>query len=73
MLIHLSDDLSSISGSDSSDEDTIDTIAIAQGKIFLKNANGSVFSMYKCLIAEKKVCLKCNIYWSFTYHYFRKN
>lgn len=50
------DDLSSISGTDSSEEDTVDTLASAQGKIFLKNTSGMVFSMYKCLIADKKVC-----------------
>ncbi|CAG9860575.1 unnamed protein product [Phyllotreta striolata] len=48
------DDLSSISGSDSEKEDTLDTYATAQGKIFLKSESNKVFSLYKCLLFDKK-------------------
>ncbi|KAJ8950586.1 hypothetical protein NQ314_007810 [Rhamnusium bicolor] len=48
------DDLSSISGSDSEKEDTLDTYATAQGKIFLQNNTGTVFSMYRCLLFDRK-------------------
>lgn len=48
------DDLSSISGSDSEKEDTLDTFAIAQGKMFLRNKDNKVFSLYKCLMFDKK-------------------
>ncbi|CAH0564012.1 unnamed protein product [Brassicogethes aeneus] len=48
------DGVSSISGSDSEKEDTIDTLATAQGKIFLQNDSKTVFSLYRCLILEKK-------------------
>jgi hypothetical protein len=51
----LLDDVSSISGSDSEVEDTLDTYATAQGKIFLQNDEGKVFSMYACLLYDKKV------------------
>jgi hypothetical protein len=54
------DDLSSISGSDSEDEDTLDTYATAKGKIFLQNDQGKVFSMYACLLYDKKVSDKDN-------------
>nr|XP_023023926.1 ankyrin repeat and zinc finger domain-containing protein 1-like [Leptinotarsa decemlineata] len=47
-------DLSSISGSDSEKEDTLDTYAIAQGKIFLQNDKREVFSMYRCLLFDRK-------------------
>lgn len=49
------DDISSISGSDSEKEDTLDTYATAQGKIFLQNDEGKVFSVYACLLYNKKV------------------
>ncbi|KAG5889111.1 hypothetical protein JTB14_003914 [Gonioctena quinquepunctata] len=48
------DDLSSISGSDSEKEDTLDTYAIAQGKIFLQNRNKEVFALYRCLLSDRK-------------------
>ncbi|XP_072375831.1 tRNA endonuclease ANKZF1-like [Diabrotica undecimpunctata] len=48
------DDLSSISGSDSEKEDTLDTYATAQGKIFLKNKSNQVMSLYKCLMLDRK-------------------
>ncbi|XP_018562203.1 ankyrin repeat and zinc finger domain-containing protein 1 [Anoplophora glabripennis] len=48
------DDLSSISGSDTEKEDTLDTYATAQGKIFLQNKLGQVFSMYRCLLFDRK-------------------
>ncbi|KAL1494415.1 hypothetical protein ABEB36_010017 [Hypothenemus hampei] len=41
------DDVSSISGSEEEEEDSLDTIASAQGKIFLKNQQGLVFSLYR--------------------------
>ncbi|KAL3273245.1 hypothetical protein HHI36_014699 [Cryptolaemus montrouzieri] len=47
------DDLSSISGSDSEKEDTLNTYAAAQGKIFLQSGN-QIFSLYKCLAFKKK-------------------
>ncbi|XP_017784983.1 PREDICTED: ankyrin repeat and zinc finger domain-containing protein 1-like [Nicrophorus vespilloides] len=55
--VKLADDLSSISGSDSEKEDvTIESLATAQGKIFLRGGpNGVIFSLYRCLLAEKKV------------------
>ncbi|XP_057657991.1 ankyrin repeat and zinc finger domain-containing protein 1-like [Diorhabda carinulata] len=48
------DDVSSISGSDSEKEDTLDTFANAQGIIFLKNDKGAVVSLYKSLVMNKK-------------------
>ncbi|XP_019869658.1 ankyrin repeat and zinc finger domain-containing protein 1 isoform X1 [Aethina tumida] len=49
------DDLSSISGSDSEkEEDNLDTYATAQGKIFLKSETGRVFSLYRCLLLDRK-------------------
>lgn len=48
------EDVSSISGSDSEKEDTLDTIASAQGKIFLENKDKQVFSIYRCLLFSKK-------------------
>ncbi|CAH1995768.1 unnamed protein product [Acanthoscelides obtectus] len=48
------DDLSSISGSESEKEDSLDTLAVAQGKLFLQNASTTVFSIYKCLIFDRK-------------------
>ncbi|KAK9887756.1 hypothetical protein WA026_000071 [Henosepilachna vigintioctopunctata] len=48
------DDISSISGSDSEKEDTLDSFATAQGKIFLQNGEGHTFSLHKCLIFNKK-------------------
>lgn len=54
-LLYFLDDLSSISGSDTEREDTLDTFATAQGKIFLQNDKMVVFSLYKCLICDRKV------------------
>lgn len=51
----LIDDLSSISGSDTEKEETLDTFATAQGKIFLQNDQNLVFSLYKCLVCDRKV------------------
>ncbi|KAJ8942038.1 hypothetical protein NQ318_002792 [Aromia moschata] len=48
------DDLSSISGSDTEPESTLDTYATAQGKIFLQNDKGQVFSIYRCLLFDRK-------------------
>nr|XP_022906553.1 ankyrin repeat and zinc finger domain-containing protein 1-like [Onthophagus taurus] len=48
------DDVSSISGSDSEEEQSLDTLAGAQGKIFLKTSTGKVLGMYKCLLGNKK-------------------
>ncbi|KAF2895622.1 hypothetical protein ILUMI_10552 [Ignelater luminosus] len=49
------DDISSISGSESEEkEDSLENIAAAQGKIFLKTGQGKVFSVYRCLLFEKK-------------------
>lgn len=52
--------MSSISGSDTEEEqDTLDALATAQGKIFLKNQTGQVFSLYKgVLLIDKKVCVE---------------
>ncbi|KRT85187.1 hypothetical protein AMK59_1459, partial [Oryctes borbonicus] len=49
------DDISSISGSESDEEETLDTMATAQGKIFLRNVTGHVLSMYRCLLVGKKM------------------
>ncbi|KAF5295152.1 hypothetical protein FQR65_LT10540 [Abscondita terminalis] len=49
------DDLSSISGSDSEEEEeSLENIATLQGKLFVKNAEGSMFSLYRCLLFHKK-------------------
>ncbi|XP_066140469.1 tRNA endonuclease ANKZF1-like [Euwallacea fornicatus] len=51
------DEVSSISGSDSEEDeqDSLENIATAQGKIFLENAKGQVFSMYRgVLMVDKK-------------------
>ncbi|KAK4874736.1 hypothetical protein RN001_014096 [Aquatica leii] len=48
------DDVSSISGSDSEKEDSSENIAILRGRLFLKNSEGVVFSLYRCLLFEKK-------------------
>ncbi|XP_030751996.1 ankyrin repeat and zinc finger domain-containing protein 1-like [Sitophilus oryzae] len=48
------DDVSSISGSDTEEEDSLDTYATAQGKIFLQNKKGQVFSLYRGLFLDKK-------------------
>ncbi|EFA08600.1 tRNA endonuclease ANKZF1 [Tribolium castaneum] len=48
------DDISSISGSDSEKDDNLDSFATAQGKIFLQNEQGTVFSIYACLLYRKK-------------------
>lgn len=54
-LCLLADEVSSISGSDSEEkEETLDTIAMAQGKIFLESKSRVVFSMYKCLLFDRK-------------------
>ncbi|XP_044760644.1 ankyrin repeat and zinc finger domain-containing protein 1-like isoform X2 [Coccinella septempunctata] len=55
------DDISSISGSESEKEDSLDTFATAQGKMFLQNKNGQIFSIYKCLIFNKKDDVNENI------------
>ncbi|RZC34749.1 ankyrin repeat and zinc finger domain-containing protein 1 [Asbolus verrucosus] len=55
------DDISSISGSDSEKEDTLDAYATAQGKIFLQNSEGKVFSMYACLLCNKKEELRDDV------------
>ncbi|CAG9826943.1 unnamed protein product [Diabrotica balteata] len=55
------DDLSSISGSDSEKEDTLDTYATAQGKIFLKNKSNQVISLYKCLMLDRKEEISENV------------
>ncbi|XP_045476125.1 ankyrin repeat and zinc finger domain-containing protein 1-like [Harmonia axyridis] len=55
------DDISSISGSESEKEDTLDTFATAQGKIFLQNKSGQIFSIYKCLVFNKKDDINENI------------
>nr|CAI5819360.1 unnamed protein product [Callosobruchus analis] len=47
------DEVSSISGSDSEKEDTLD-LAVAQGKLFLQNASKTVFSIYKCVVFDRK-------------------
>ncbi|KAI4456407.1 ankyrin repeat and zinc finger domain-containing protein 1 [Holotrichia oblita] len=49
------DDISSISGSESENEETLDTMATAQGKIFLRNVVGQVLGMYRCLLVGKKM------------------
>lgn len=54
-FVFFADDISSISGSDTEKDDMLDNIAAAQGKIFIQNSKGQVFSMYKCLLADKKV------------------
>ncbi|KAH1016797.1 hypothetical protein HUJ04_007966 [Dendroctonus ponderosae] len=51
------DEVSSISGSDSEDDDpnTLDTFATSQGKIFLQNGSGQVISLYRgVLLVDKK-------------------
>lgn len=50
------DDVSSISGSDTDEDEqeSLDMFATAQGKIFLQNKNGLVFSLYRCLLLDKK-------------------
>ncbi|XP_050296486.1 ankyrin repeat and zinc finger domain-containing protein 1-like [Anthonomus grandis grandis] len=49
------DDISSISGSDSEEEEnSLDTYATAQGKMFLKNKSGQIFSLYKCIFISNK-------------------
>ncbi|KAJ8971834.1 hypothetical protein NQ317_001547 [Molorchus minor] len=48
------DDLSSISGSDTEPESTLDTYATAQGKMFLQSGTGQVFSIYRCLLFDRK-------------------
>lgn len=55
MKLFFLDDLSSISGSDTEKEETLDTFATAQGKIFLQNEQSVVFSLYKCLVCDRKV------------------
>lgn len=53
--------MSSISGSDTdeAEQDTLDTFATAQGKMFLQNQKGQVFSMYRgILLVDKKVSFK---------------
>lgn len=55
------DDLSSISGSDTEKEETLDTFATAQGKIFFKNDQNVIFSLYKCLVCDRKVGKFLNI------------
>lgn len=60
MIFFTADDISSISGSDSEKDDTLDTIAAAQGKIFIENGQNIVFSLYKCLLFDKKVCITQN-------------
>lgn len=50
------DEISSISGSESDgEEETLDTMATAQGKVFLRNVKGQVLGMHKCLLVGKKV------------------
>lgn len=46
--------MSSISGSESEKEDNLDMMATGQGKILLKNSSNEVFSIYRCLIFNKK-------------------
>ena len=53
--VALLDDVSSISGSDTEDEDIVSSVAAAQGKIFLKTTTGKVVELYRCVIGEKKV------------------
>ncbi|KAF7281510.1 tRNA endonuclease ANKZF1-like [Rhynchophorus ferrugineus] len=48
------DDLSSISGSDTEDDDSVDTYATAQGKIFLQNRKGQIISLYRAILLNKK-------------------
>lgn len=52
--------MSSISGSDSESDDQSEqdstAYAVNQGKIFFQNAAGKVFSMYRSVLHEKKVC-----------------
>ncbi|XP_060522965.1 tRNA endonuclease ANKZF1-like [Cylas formicarius] len=48
------DDISSISGSDSEEDDSLDTFATALGKLFLQNKDDRVFSLYRCLLCDKK-------------------
>ncbi|KAK5641238.1 hypothetical protein RI129_009785 [Pyrocoelia pectoralis] len=55
------DDVSSISGSESEKEDNLESIATSQGKIFLKNNKGVVFSLYRCLLFGKKDELDNNV------------
>lgn len=55
LIFSFLDDISSISGSDTEKEDMLDNIAAAQGKVFVQNSKGQVFSMYKCLLFDKKV------------------
>lgn len=57
------DDISSISGSDSEKEDNLDSYATAQGKIFLQNDQGKVFSIYACLLYNKKEELSNESLW----------
>lgn len=49
------DDVSSISGSDTEDEEIVNTVAAAQGKIFLKTTTGKIVELYRCVIEDKKV------------------
>ncbi|KAJ8915134.1 hypothetical protein NQ315_000386 [Exocentrus adspersus] len=58
------DDLSSISGSDSEKEDTLDTYATAQGKIFLQNDSGQEEISDKDIFARLTQCCITNKQWT---------
>lgn len=52
-----SSDLFNLSDSESEEEETLQSLATAQGRVFLKNTEGKIFSLYKCLLADRKVTI----------------